>query len=94
VIELQGHNSRTAARGTPDDSCSVLAPQKMSRPSLMPGVKQPDAPTRDRVVCVCLYPLEAVTHSASEPQVCFLISAASCLRDDVVDLQQPEDILL
>lgn len=94
MVELQGYDSRATAGGTSDDACSLLAPLEVPRPLLTAGIEQSDTPTRDRVPCVCLRSFEAITHPTREPQVFFLIGAASCLRDERVDLQTPKDVVL
>ena len=94
MVELQGHNGRTAACGTPDNACPVFTPHKVPRPTLTTGVKEPGASTRQWVRRIHLYCLETIAHSAGEPEIFFFVSTTSCLWYDVVDLQWSKDIAL
>lgn len=94
MVELQRHNGRTAAHGTPEDPRPIFTPPEMSRPTLATRVKQPDTPPGYWVMGMCLGPFEAVTHPTGKPQIFFFVRATSCFWNDVIDLQQPENILL
>lgn len=66
----------------------------MPRPALTTGVEQSYTPASHWIASECLSSFEAIAHPAGEPEVLFVIRAATRLRDNVVDLQQSKDVLL
>jgi hypothetical protein len=94
VVELQSHNRCASTGGTSDNSCSVLAPHEMPRPTLTTRVKQANAATCRWIACVCLRSLVAIAHPAGESEVILIIRPASCLWDNMIDFERPQDVSL
>src|SRR3712207_6095991 len=66
----------------------------MPRPALSARVDQPDPSAGAWITGTGLDALEPVAHAAGKPEVLFVVGSAASPRDDVLDLERPEDVAL
>ncbi len=57
----------------------------MLTPTLLARIEQRNNLIGKRIACLLLCSFETITHSASKPEVVFIVSATLRLRDNVVD---------
>ncbi len=94
IVEVESQNCRTTGGRATLNLRSIIAPGEVLRPALGARVIQADPPTTYRVRSMRLNPLEVVTHATGQPQICFVITPATCSWDDMLDLKRSEDQVL
>jgi hypothetical protein len=74
--------------------CAVVTPGEVPEPPLSTRIEQPHPATGQGIVGTNPGALVAVAQPTGEPEILLVVRAARCLRDDVVDLQMTQDVLL
>ena len=94
VVELQRDDRRPPRRRPSDDPGAIVTPDEVPEPSLAARVEQRHASARERVGRTGLNRLVVVAQATGEPEIVLPIGPARGLRDDVLDFEQAQDVLL
>jgi hypothetical protein len=85
MVQLQGYNRGATTGRAPNDARTILAPLKMSGPTLTSGIEQENSSPMQRITGLHLFALETITQAASQPEVGFLVASSVRLGNDVVN---------
>ena len=94
VVELQSDDRRTPGGCAPDDPRAVVTPREVSGPSLEAWVEQCNASAGPRVSRAGLSRLVVVAQATGEPEILLTIGPTCGFRDEVLNLEWPQDVLL
>jgi hypothetical protein len=91
IVQPESKGRSPAARRLAQNSCAIVAPQKMNRPTLAARVKQPHAPPGNRVKRMRLHAFAVVAEPAGEPKICLSIRSASGRGNNVFHFKPAQD---
>jgi hypothetical protein len=88
VVQSQREYGGTAVGGAPKDVGAVIAPGKVSAPSLLSGMEETSAESCHWIETVSLHSLKVVAQPARQAEILLILAAAFCSRLYVFQLQQ------
>jgi hypothetical protein len=88
VVESERDYSGTAARGAPEDVSAVIAPGKVSAPSLLSRMEKTSAEPCHWIETVSLHSLEVVAQPARQAEIRLIFATALCSWLYVFHFQQ------
>lgn len=94
VVELQRFHGGSPTNSSSQSLGAISAPGNMALPPLVSRVKETYATPCQGITSMGLITFITIPEAAGEPQIPFIIAAASCTREDMFDVQRLINMLL